>query len=54
VAEQVEADDETAADDAVPADLTKSDTPDETAIEPAVPAPGMPVRQRMRFRVAED
>jgi len=53
-AEQIEAGEETAADDAVPADLTKSETPDETAIEPAVPAPGMPVRQRMRFRVAED
>ena len=53
-AEQVEADDDTAADDADPADMTISETPGEAAIEQAVPEPGMPVRQRMRFRVAEE
>ena len=50
----MEADGETAVEDRDPADLAEFETSGETAVEQAIPEPRMPVRQRMRFRVAEE
>ena len=52
--EQVAGGEENAAEDGSPAELTESEPPGETAAELAIPEPEMPLRRRMRFRVAEE
>jgi len=52
--EQVAVGEESATEDGSPAELTESEPPGETAAELAIPEPEMPLRRRMRFRVAEE